>query len=122
MRPAKEASSRIRTDGWNATYLGVGYESTGKLLEAIAEYQKAIEMSDGNENMAAALSHAYAVSGRRAEAENILRGLQRKSKTAYVSPYVIATTFAGLGDKDAAFQYLERAYQEKSVDISSTPC
>jgi len=67
-------------------YLGIGYEGTGKRLEAISEYQMAIEMSGGDQDATAALAHAYVGIGRRAEAEKILQDLQRKSKNAYVSP------------------------------------
>jgi TolB-like protein/DNA-binding winged helix-turn-helix (wHTH) protein/Flp pilus assembly protein TadD len=98
--------------------LGVGYEGTGKLLEAISEYQKAVEMSDGDQDATASLAHAYAMIGRRAEAERILLDLERKSKRVYVSPYTIATIYAGLGDKDRSFEFLERAYQERSLEIS----
>ena len=98
--------------------LGIGYEGTGKRLEAISEYQKAIELSNGDEDATASLAHAFAVIGRRAEAEKILRNLEQKSKSAYVSPYMIATVYAGLGEKDKAFEFLERAYQERSLDIS----
>jgi TolB-like protein/DNA-binding winged helix-turn-helix (wHTH) protein/Flp pilus assembly protein TadD len=98
--------------------LGVGYEGTGKRLEAISEYQKAIEMSNGDHDATASLAHAFAAIGRRAEAEKILRDLEQKSKSGYVSPYMIATIYAGLGKKDKAFEFLERAYQERSLDIS----
>jgi len=104
---------------WTDHYaLGVGYEGTGKLLEAISEYQKAIEMSNGDQDATASLAHAFAMIGRRGEAEKIVRDLEQKSKSAYVSPYMIATIYAGLGAKDKAFEFLERAYQEKSLDIS----
>ena len=104
---------------WTDHYaLGVGYEGTGKLLEAISEYQKAIEMSNGDQDATASLAHAFAMIGRRGEAEKIVRDLEQKSKSAYVSPYMIATIYAGLGSKDKAFEFLERAYQEKSLDIS----
>ena len=99
-------------------FLGVGYEGTGKRLEAIPEYQKAVEMSDGDQDPTAALAHAYAVIGRRAEAEKILRDFELKSKSGYVSPYMIATIYAGLGDKDRAFEFLEKAYQERCWDIA----
>jgi TolB-like protein/DNA-binding winged helix-turn-helix (wHTH) protein/Flp pilus assembly protein TadD len=98
--------------------LGVGYEGIGKRLEAISEYQKAIEMSNGNLDPVASLAHAYAVIGRRAEAKKILRDLGRKSKSSYVSPYMIATIYAGLGEKDRAFEFLEKAYRERDPDIS----
>jgi len=98
-------------------HLGAGYEGTGKYLEALSEYQKAAELSGGNLDAIAALGHAYAVSGRKAEAQKILREMQQKSKNTYVSPYLVATVYAGLGEKDRAFQFLEKAYLEKSLDI-----
>ncbi|MCU1243954.1 MAG: Adenylate cyclase [Candidatus Acidoferrum typicum] len=99
-------------------FLGVGYEGAGKRLEAIPEYQKAVEMSAGDQDASAALGHAYAVIGKRAEAEKILRDFERKSKSGYVSPYMIATIYAGLGDKDRAFEFLEKAYRQRSWDIA----
>ena len=105
-------------DWFQHYYLGVGYEGTEKLPDAISEYQKAIEMSDGDQGPTVALAHAYLAVGKRAEAEKILRDLERKSKSAYVSPYLIATIYAGLGEKDRAFELLEKAYAERSLDIS----
>jgi TolB-like protein/DNA-binding winged helix-turn-helix (wHTH) protein/Flp pilus assembly protein TadD len=103
---------------WVEHYLlGVGYEATGRSLEAISEYLKAVELSEGNLDAKAALAHAYAAAGRRADADKILHDLQEKSKTAYVSPYFIATVYAGLGDKERAFAFLEKAYQEKSLEL-----
>ena len=117
-----EASQRgviSNPNEWSEHYqLGVGYEGTGKPREAISEYQKAVELSGGDLNATASLAHAFAVIGRRAEANKILGDLERKSKTIYVSSYVIATIYAGLGDKDKAFESLERAYQEKSLELS----
>jgi tetratricopeptide (TPR) repeat protein len=101
-------------------YLGVGYEGEGKLQEAIFEYQKAIEMSDGDENAVSALAYTYSRIGRRAEAEKIVHDLERKSKSAYVSSYAIATIYAGLGEKDKAFEFLEKAYTEKSLDLPAS--
>jgi len=116
-----EASRRallLDPKDWFQHYtLGVGYEGTGKLLEAISEYQKAIELSAGDQNSTAALAHAFVVIGRRAEAEKILHDFERKSKSAHVSPYLMATMYAGLGDKDRAFAFLEKAYQGRSLNL-----
>jgi len=98
-------------------FLGVGYEGLGKPLEAIPEYQKAVELSKGDQDPTAALAHAYATVGKRAQAEQIVRELRRKSKTDYVSSYMIATIYSGLNDKDKAFEFLEKAYQERSGDL-----
>jgi len=89
----------------------------GKLQEAIPEYQKAMEMSDGDQGPTVSLAHAYLAVGKRAEGENILHHLERESKSAYFSPYMIATIYAGLGEKDRAFEFLEKAYLERSLDL-----
>ena len=104
---------------WTAySNLGVGYEGTGKMAEAIAAYKKAVELSKGDQDAFASLAHAYAATGKRSEAEKILHDLQRQSKTTYVSPYLIATVFAGLGQNDQAFEYLNKAYDDHSLDLS----
>jgi TolB-like protein/DNA-binding winged helix-turn-helix (wHTH) protein/Tfp pilus assembly protein PilF len=97
--------------------LGVGYEASGTLPEAISEYQKVMKMWDGP-NAAVALAHAYSAAGRKAEANKILRDLQRKSEGTSVPPYTMATIYAGLGENDKAFEFLEKACSEKSLDIT----
>jgi tetratricopeptide (TPR) repeat protein len=105
-------------NSWFAHYwLGVGHEGSGQAPEATPEYQKAVELSQGNTDPTAALAHAYAATGRKAEAQKILREWLRQSETSYVSPYMIATVYAALGDKDKAFEFLEKAYQERSSDL-----
>jgi TolB-like protein/Tfp pilus assembly protein PilF/predicted Ser/Thr protein kinase len=106
------------SNSWLAHYrLAEGYEGSGQTLHAIPEYQKAVELSQGDQDPIAALAHAYAATGRKAEAQKILHQFLRQSETTYVSPYMIATVYAGLGDKGKAFEYLEKAYQERSSDL-----
>jgi len=105
---------------WSHHYsLGVGYEGMGNLQEAIPEYQKALEGSDGFQELVVALAHAYAATGKKAEADKILRDLERKLKKSSASPYTMATIYAGLGENDKAFELLEKAYAEKSFEILS---
>lgn len=117
-----EASKRamlLDSKGWWLHYeIGIGYEGTGKLQEAISEYQKAAKLSDGDQNVLTSLAHADDAIGDRAEAVKILRDLERKSKQIDVPPYVMATTYAGLGDREKAFEFLEKAYQVRAFDLS----
>ena len=99
-------------------FLGVGYEGTGKLQDAISEYQQAIALS-GDSQSTVALAHAYTAIGKKAEAEMILRDLERKLQGTSASPYTMATIYAGLGQNDKAFDFLERAYSAKSLDVTS---
>jgi len=96
--------------------LGVGYEATGRVQEAISEYQKARAIS-GNSRSAVALAHAYSAAGKKAEAEKILHDLERKLKDTSASPYTMASIYAGLGENDKAFEFLEKAYSEKSFEV-----
>jgi TolB-like protein/DNA-binding winged helix-turn-helix (wHTH) protein/Flp pilus assembly protein TadD len=104
---------------WASHYfLAVGYEGSGRPAQAITEYQKAVELSQRNSDTTAGLAHVYATVGRKADAEKILGELQRQAKVTYVSPYMIGVIYAGLGQKDKAFEFVEKAYQERSPDIS----
>jgi hypothetical protein len=53
-----------------------------------------------------------------AEAEKILGELQQQSKVAYVSPYMMAVIYSGLGQRDKVFEFLEKAYEERSPDVA----
>jgi len=94
--------------------LGRTYEQKAMFAEAIAEIQKAIDLSGGSPLSLAALGHTYAVWGRRVEAERALNELKESSKQGYISSYSIAAIHAGLGEKDQAFIWLEKAYEERS--------
>jgi tetratricopeptide (TPR) repeat protein len=119
-----EASRRallLDPKDWLQDYrLGIGYEGTGRLQEAISQYRKAVEMSGGDQDVLASLAHAYARIGRRAEAEKISRDLERKSHKVYVPPYLIATVYAGLNNRDKAFEFLEKAYQARALELPSS--
>ena len=94
-------------------YLGLVYEQKGMYREAIDQFQQGVKLS-GNPLMLSLLGHAYAASGKKSEAKRILADLD-KEKQRYVSPYTIATIYAGLGDKDQAFKWLEKAFDERDI-------
>jgi tetratricopeptide (TPR) repeat protein len=103
---------------WISHYcLAVGYQGSGQLEKAVPEYQRAVDLSQRDSDTLAGLAYAYTAMGKRAEAEKILNELQGQSKVTYVSPYMIAVIYSGLGQKDKAFEFLEKAYQERSPDI-----
>jgi tetratricopeptide (TPR) repeat protein len=95
-------------------YLGLAYEGKGMYPQAIEEFQKGVKIS-GSPLMLALLGHAYAASGKTAEARQVLADLHDLETRRYVSPYTIAAVHTGLGDKDQAFKWLERAYEGRDV-------
>jgi TolB-like protein/DNA-binding winged helix-turn-helix (wHTH) protein/Flp pilus assembly protein TadD len=94
--------------------LGQAYEQKAKYEEAIAELQKATRLSPSSPFLFSALGHAYAVSGQAGEAVKILEELQKLSRQRYVSPHEMAMIYAGLGETDQAFAWLEKAYADRS--------
>jgi TolB-like protein/Tfp pilus assembly protein PilF len=98
-------------------YLARALEMKGLLQEAIAEYQKAGQLNE-NPLLLANIGRIYAVSGKKAEALKILEQLKEISRKSYVSPYCFVIVYLGLGEKDQAFQWLERAYRERVLDLS----
>jgi tetratricopeptide (TPR) repeat protein len=98
-------------------FLGRAYEQKGKLPEAIEVFKQGLAL-EGNTELWGALGHAYAVSGNRTEAENVLGHMKELSAQRYVAPYNFAIVYAGLGDKDAAFDWLTRAYNDRSYILA----
>ena len=95
-------------------YLGLAYEAKGMYAEAITEFQTGVKLS-GSPLMLALLGHAYAVSGKTAEAKQVLNDLEQLQGQRYVSPYTVAAIHAGLGDQAEAFKWLERAVEERDI-------
>ena len=97
------------------SYLGRAYEQKGMMTEALAEFKLAFALDNQQSENWAGLAHAYAVSGKRDEAQKMLNDLIGKSsENSYVSAYSVAVIYAGLEDKDKTFSWLERAYSDRS--------
>jgi TolB-like protein/DNA-binding winged helix-turn-helix (wHTH) protein len=97
--------------------LAWSYEQKGMFPEAIAEFQKGLEISHGSiaYGMNANLAHAYALSGNKPEARKILSELLAESRRQYFPPCAIAVIYTGLGEKDSALQWLQRCGQIENL-------
>ena len=104
-------------------HLAEAYIGKGMYAEAIAEMQKVIANDNSPQrwDRYPILAYAYAVAGKRAEALKILSDQQALAKTTYVSPYNLAIIYTGLGDKDRAFEYLEKTFAERTVVLHHFP-
>ena len=100
--------------------LGLAYEQKQMWPQAIAEFEAAVKQSDRVQLAVASLAHVYAVSGNQVEARKLLAELETRSKQQFVSSYLLATVYAGLGENKKALDLLERAYTEQSIDLVQT--
>lgn len=87
----------------------------GKPCEAIANLQRAVEISDANPLALSMLGQAYALRGKVCEARQLLNTLLQLSEKRYVSAYNIATLYLSLHEKEAAFNRLDKAIEDKDV-------
>ena len=95
-------------------YAAWAYLQKGMHTEAIAALRAALDSREQDPEIQGELGHALAVAGRRAEARAMLESLGRLAAARYVSPYSVALIHAGLGDRDQAFAWLDKAYSERS--------
>jgi len=95
--------------------MGLAREQMGDMAGALASFEKAAELTERGTNVLASLGRAYAASGKPDEARKILQELAARAKQRYVPSYQVALVHAGLGDKDKAFESLEKAFEERST-------
>jgi serine/threonine protein kinase/tetratricopeptide (TPR) repeat protein len=88
-------------------YLGWAYLAKGMPAEAVAELETTVRLT-GRRTGIGRLAWAYALSGQRDRALEIIRELTQRSRREYVAPFQLAVAYAGLGDKDRALAWLER--------------
>jgi TolB-like protein/DNA-binding winged helix-turn-helix (wHTH) protein/Tfp pilus assembly protein PilF len=96
--------------------LGQAYVGQRRYSEAIPELELA-SAAGPTPLLISELGYAYASAGKAAKAKAMLQTLMSKAQSAYVPAYLIAEIHAGLGEKDEAFRWLERAYRERDAQI-----
>jgi DNA-binding SARP family transcriptional activator len=98
--------------------LGQVYIQKRMYDEALKELQEAFNLS-GKSGLTELMlmGHAYAVSGRKEKAREMLKGLDELAGGRYFSAYRVALIYAGLGEKETAFQWLERAYDRHDAKL-----
>jgi len=94
--------------------LGLAYLKQRRIEEATAEFEKAVELSGKTSLYLGDLGYCYAVTGKRAEALAILKELEARHTRREAVGLNLATVYAGLGDRDQAFVWLERDFQQRS--------
>jgi len=109
----------------NAHYdLGLAYELKGMQEAALEEYLKDELLSGRDSEVRAALRNSFATNGPSGYWKSILERREAESRASYVSPFQMAKIYARLGDKDAAFDRLEREYLDHSptlLDLKTEP-
>ncbi|MGH9948378.1 MAG: tetratricopeptide repeat protein, partial [Pyrinomonadaceae bacterium] len=96
--------------------LGETYAAKGLYGEGVEEIQKGVALDNAPErwDRQPMLAYAYAMAGRHDEALKILDEQKRLAKQGYISPYNFAIIYTGLDDKDRAFEWLEKGFEQRT--------
>jgi serine/threonine-protein kinase len=97
--------------------LGLVQEQLEDLDEAVAALKRAVHLSPDTPRMHAALARALALSGKRPEAQRILRRLDEQARKRYISPFDIASLYLGLGDVDGGLKRLAKAVTHRCFEV-----
>jgi tetratricopeptide (TPR) repeat protein len=95
-------------------WLGRAYQAKKMYSEAIDQYKQTLAINPEWPVAYAQIGNVYGVSGQKVQAEKVLDKMQSLSLTRYVTPYGIALLYAGLNDHDKAFEWLEKALQDRA--------
>jgi len=102
----------------------IGHQMRGQALEELGDHDLALKalataarLSSQNSKAISLTGYILGRSGRTAEARDLLGALEMASHQRYVPPYALALVHAGLGDADAAFEWLDRAYAARDVHL-----
>jgi serine/threonine-protein kinase len=96
--------------------LGFAYFQQRLPDDAVAAFARAAALGGAGDS--AQLAYAYGVTGRRREAEAIVRDVEAQRRDRYVQPYGLVLAAVGLGDRDAAFRWLEQGYRERAAQMN----
>jgi len=99
-------------------YLGLAYLKQGRNSEALAASEKAVELSNRAGENLSQLGYAYAVTGKRNEAIAVIKELEGKYARREAIGQHLAAVYAGLGEKDEAFKWLEKDFQARSQNLA----
>ncbi len=119
---AAQGRGAIELDqGFPGSYwaLGQAYEAMSLHAEAVAAFQKSLELSPETPRLLGALGHAYTSWGKRQDAAKILEQLEQFAESNYVSPFDFAVVHLGLGTFDTFFEWLELAYRSRCYELVS---
>jgi TolB-like protein/DNA-binding winged helix-turn-helix (wHTH) protein/cytochrome c-type biogenesis protein CcmH/NrfG len=101
--------------------LGQAQLQLGKTDLAMEAFASAARFSGGNSKTIAFRGYALAKTGRTREARDVLKTLEAVSRERYVPPFAMALVYAGLGERAAVFEWLDRAYEARDVHLVFLP-
>lgn len=105
--------------GFASAYMELGWNYAQKRMysEAVLACQKAVRLEPGDQVVLGSCGMVYGLAGKGEDALRLLARLKKVSERSYLDPYNVMALYAGLGDRENAIHWLERAYREHSASL-----
>jgi TolB-like protein/Tfp pilus assembly protein PilF len=113
----KAALSVEPDDAFTLWWLGFALIANHQSLEAVSTLERSALLSHGSPGVLGVLVHAYVDAGRREDALRVLAELKGRKNEGFVPAGAFVNAYLGLGDKEAAMNWLEQAYRERSTIV-----
>jgi TolB-like protein len=115
-----ERSLQLDPNFSNANYmLGLVRLAQGRHSEGLAALRRSVDVTGRSSNTLCLLGYGFGVSGKKADALSIAKELEERNAKGEASASTVAMVYAGLGDNDAAFAWLDRAYQVREGNLAA---
>ena len=98
--------------------LGIVLVKQGRYEEALAEAQKSVQLANKSDASLALLGHVYGKLGRRADAEGVIKELEKRYADKFADGRDLAIIYAGMDDKEKTFSWLDKAAADHSVILA----
>ncbi|MBM3284675.1 MAG: hypothetical protein FJY81_02280, partial [Candidatus Aminicenantes bacterium] len=124
VRQAKDILKLEPASPWGHFLLALAYQLKGSFKKALAEIERAEKMAGGRGTYLADFAYLHASAGNRTEARKALQELIKRSEQRYVSAYSLAQVNVALGEREKAFECLEKALADKEtgmIEVKSDP-
>ena len=117
IREAERALERDPTSALSLLCISTAHAAKGAHKEAILHAERGVGLSPEVNFLRGVLGAVYAMANEKEAARKVLDDLVERSKRMYVGPTVISWIYANLGERDLAFEWLEKAYQQRDCTL-----
>ncbi len=115
---SERALERDPTSALSLLCISMSHAAKGNHKQAILHAEQGVNLSPDTNFLRGILGAVYAIANEREAAQKMLDDLFDRSSRAYVGPVIIAWIYCCLGERDAAFGWLNKACDERACTLS----
>ena len=118
IRESERALERDPTSALSLLCISLAHAANGAYKEAILHAERGVGLSPGVTFLRGVLGVVYAMAGETTAARQVLADLLERSKRTYVGPTLVSWVYSHLGERDRAFEWLEKGYEQRDCTLA----